>query len=233
MTFSYLITATNELDPAVRIDATQVKHLAEAIRLTPDLLRAEIYTPADVETYHRDGAAPLLALRLEFTSLQSLEAQITRNGYLYRFFGSSEWTSMPCTRVTHQAMLTRTFLPLESGEAGEAAPDFCSYLVHYPGEAANLNDWLGYYLRHHPQVMTEYPGVRQINVFTRVDWYDDMPWERVGYMQRNMLTFSSAGEMLEAIDSPVRLKMRQDAGSFPAFSGGAVHYPMFTKSITP
>lgn len=230
MTFSYFLTAANPSDPTLRLDSGQISQLANTVRMTPGLVRAELYTPAEVQTYHRDGSGPMLALRLEFATLPELESQVCRGGFLYREFGESTLLAQPGMRVNHQAMLTRNFRRLNT-EGLEI--ELCSYLVHYPGAAENLNDWLGYYLRHHPQIMREYPSVRQINVFTRVDWYDDMPWERVDYMQRNMLSFPSAEALLAALGSPVRDKMRADSASFPAFSGGAMHYPMLTRIITP
>ena len=66
MTFSYFITATNEHDPHARVSAAHCQLIQEAIRATPDLMKAELYTPAQITTYHDDGHSPLLALRLEF-----------------------------------------------------------------------------------------------------------------------------------------------------------------------
>nr|WP_315594139.1 ethyl tert-butyl ether degradation protein EthD [uncultured Cupriavidus sp.] len=230
MTFSYFIIAANPTEPSLQLDTGQISALTGAIRVTPGLVRAELHTPAGVETYHRDGASPMVFLRLEFAALQELEATISQGGYLYQLFSEADWFGQTGTHVVHQVMLTRPFLPLESQNPGT---DLCSYLVHYPGAAANLNDWLGHYLRHHPQIMMEYPAVCQINVFTRVDWYDDMPWERVDHMQRNMLSFPSSDALQAALNSPVRGKMRADSESFPAFSGGAIHYPMRTRIFTP
>ena len=41
---------------------------------------------------------------------------------------------------------------------------------HYVGQAEDLNVWNDYYLNHHPQVMARFPGIREIEVCTRVDW---------------------------------------------------------------
>ncbi|CAE6789853.1 MULTISPECIES: ethyl tert-butyl ether degradation protein EthD [Paraburkholderia] len=230
MTFSYFITATNEHDPHARVSAAHCQFIQEAIRATPDLMKAELYTPAQITTYHDDGPSPLLALRLEFTSLEALESQVTEGGHLWRLAQSDDWLAPCASLVTHQAMLTRTFMPLTTTPA---EPALCSYLVHYPGAAENFNDWLSYYVAHHPQIMLDYPHVRQVNVFTRVDWCESMPWTRVNYMQRNMLTFPSSQLLAEALTSPVRARMREDNGRFPAFSGRACHYPMLTNVIAP
>jgi len=60
-----------------------------------------------------------------------------------------------------------------------------------------------------------------------------MPWLRVHHMQRNSLGFDSATELQAALESPVRQEMRADAGRFPAFSGGTLHYAMLAEIIAP
>ena len=230
MTFSYFITATNEHDPHARVSAAHCGCIEEAIRATPDLLKAELYAPAQITTYHDDGHSPLLALRLEFANIEALESQVAEGGHLWQLAQSDDWLTTDASLVTHQAMLTRSFLPLTRTIA---KPALCSYLVHYPGPAEDFNEWLSYYITHHPQIMLDYPNVRQINVFTRVDWCDSMPWTRVNYMQRNMLSFPSSQLLAEALSSPVRARMREDNGRFPAFSGRACHYPMLTTVIAP
>ena len=230
MTFSYFITATNEHDPHARISAAHHALIEKAIRATPGLLKAELHTPAQITTYHDDGHSLLLALRLEFASIEALEAQVAEGGHLWRLAHSDDWLATGASLVTHQAMLTRSFLPLTSTIA---EPALCSYLVHYPGAAENFNDWLSYYVAHHPQIMLDYPNVQQVIVFTRVDWCESMPWTRVNYMQRNMLSFPSPQLLAEALTSPVRARMREDNGQFPPFSGRACHYPMLTTVIAP
>ena len=230
MTFSYFITALNERDPDARVSAAHQERLVEMFQATPELLKAEVYTPAGIATYHDDGPAPLLALRLEFACIEALEAQVAEGGYLWRLAQSDDWLALQATEVTHQAMLTRTFLPLAKA-ADESS--FCSYLVHYPGAAEDFNAWLAYYVAHHPHIMLDYPNVRQVCVFTRVDWCDSMPWTRVNYMQRNTLTFPSSQSLSEALTSPVRARMREDNARFPAFSGRARHYPMSTTILVP
>ena len=94
-----------------------------------------------------------------------------------------------------------------------------------------MNTWLGYYLQHHPQIMHDFPGIREIEILTRVDWVDTLPWARLEYMQRNKLVFDSAAALEAALHSPVREAMRADRARFPPFEGGNVHYPMLTETV--
>ncbi len=107
----------------------------------------------------------------------------------------------------------------------------CQFLVHYPGRAENLDEWLAYYLAHHPQIMKFFDGVREIEIFTRVDWIDAMPWPQVHYMQRNKLMLDSAEAITAAMNSPVCHQMRADFERFPPFEGSNINHPMSARTL--
>lgn len=228
MSISYFLSAQDRGAPA---EAPALDELRMALARTPQLRLAEVHRPASVQTYHRDGEAPRLALRLVFDTIEALESQLVPGGHLCDLATSSLWRHVAGERVTQQAMLTRTFSPLSRAACDKPWGEAASYLVHYPGEAQDFNAWLRYYVGHHPQIMCHYPGVRQVQVFTRVDWCDAMPCERVSYMQRNQLTFASPEALVLGIESEIRVRMRADHQNFPPYSGGSVHYPMLTSII--
>ena len=74
--------------------------------------------------------------------------------------------------------LAGTAGPAGDGARGFAVPDPkfetptrelpCTYLVHYPGKAEDLNLWLDNYYAHHRQLMTRFPGIREVEVATRL-----------------------------------------------------------------
>ena len=220
MTFSYFITGFNRRNPDARLSETQRHALATALGRISGLERCEIGLPAEVQTYHGDAPVPALALRLDFTTLPALERELAEGGGVHELSASALWAALPLDEVMQQAMLRRCFLRRGGADTG------CDYLVHYPGQAEDFNAWLRYYLDHHAPIMTSYPLVRGVDVFTRVDWCDAMPWQRVAYMQRNRIAFESAQDLLDALNSPVRERMRQDHARFPAYSDGSRHYPV-------
>lgn len=220
MTISYFITGFNHRHPGARLSDFQRLDLAEFITRISGLERGEIGVPAEVQTYHGDGPVPALALRLDFADLPALERQLAEGGQLHRLAASTLWSDLPLDQVSQQAMLRRCFLDRSDSDIG------CDYQVHYPGQAENLNAWLRYYLSHHAPIMTGYPKVCGVDVFTRIDWCDSMPWLRVAYMQRNRIAFESPQDLLAALASPVRDQMRQDHDRFPTYSDGSRHYPM-------
>lgn len=132
--------------------------------------------------------------------------------------------------VTHQAMVTRAF-PVDDAAHAKGTVTPCSYLVHYPGLADDMNAWNLHYLEHHPSIMRTFPGVRQIEIYTRIDWVDRLPSQRVEYMQRNRLMFDSPQALARALSSDVITRMRADFVRFPPFAGGNKHFPMLTRIV--
>jgi hypothetical protein len=130
-------------------------------------------------------------------------------------------------------MLTRVF-PVPDARfrtADGALP--CTYLVDYPGEADDPNQWLAHYIAHHPPIMARFPGIREIEIYTRIDWCGCLPWQRVDHLQRNKVVFDSPADLTTALNSPVRHEMRADFNRFPPYRGGNTHYPMATLTVTP
>src|SRR5260370_164267 len=81
------------------------------------------------------------------------------------------------------------------------------------------------YIAHHPPIMARFPGIREIEISTRVDWCSGLPWPRVECMQRNKVVFDNPAALTAALNSPVRDEMRADFRDFPPFSGKSTHYP--------
>ncbi len=230
MTIAYFVFFHGH--PGARIGEPDRIRISDILCVTPRLLKAHLFTPTAVNgPFPNDGHPPQFALQLYFADLQELEAVIAPRGHLQALAVPGRFPSLAGTAVTQQAMLVRPFptpSPPNPAIPGQAS---CSYLVHYPGHAQDLNAWLNHYLSHHPQLMRDLPGVREIEVYTRVDWCDGMPWERVYPMQRNKLVFDSTAALAAALDSPALHAMRADFRRFPPFFGGNVHYPMMTSTI--
>jgi hypothetical protein len=129
-----------------------------------------------------------------------------------------------------QAMLVRAYAVPDPVIAGSP---HCTYLVSYEGPAQDERAWHAHYLAHHPQLMVQFPGIREVEICTRVDWVGFLPWPRVDYMQRNKVAFDSPAAMTVALASPVRQLMRADFAAFPPYSGEVTHFPMATRMIEP
>jgi hypothetical protein len=79
--------------------------------------------------------------------------------------------------------------------------------------------------------MARFPGIRQVEIYTRIDWRGSLPWPRVEHMQRNKVVFDSPAALTAALNSPARHEMRAAFARFPAFTGPVTHFPMATMIV--
>ena len=206
--------------------------LHQLLRATPRLTKALVHTPARAnDPYLDDGAPPQIVLQLYFTELPELEAALTRNGHLALLLSASEFQTLATADISEQAMLVRPFAVPERALANAPGESYCTYLVSYEGEAEDLNAWLDNYLGKHIDHMASLPGLRQLEVYTRLDWISSLPFRRVNFFQRNKVAFDSEAALTRALHSPVRQKMREDYRAFPPFTGGNTHYAMMTRVV--
>ncbi len=229
MTFTYF--AAFRRDGVV--DAEDLHWLERMLAATPGLARGLIYTPAQTnDPYLDDGRPPALALQLYFTDIGALEAAVARDGHLQALAGPDALPSLRGAAVTQQAMLARRFPVTDPRDETASGGCACTYLVTYEGAAADQNAWVAHYLEHHTAIMARFPGIRHVEVATRLDWCGFLPWPRVDAMLRNKVVFDDAAALTAALNSPVRHDMRADFRQFPAFTGTVTHFPMATRAVT-
>ena len=179
----------------------------------PGLQAMLMHTPAQArDPFLDDGAAPALVLQLYFASLPELE----------RSAAQAAW---PQSVVSYEAMLVR---PYPASDSGMKEP-WCTYLVRYEGPAEDPQAWLAHYLVHHPPLMSRLPGIRDLEIYTGVDWAGTLPGRRVRSLQRNKVAFDHPEALNAALDSAERRAMRADYAQLPPFSGRVLHFPMLTR----
>jgi len=234
MTLAYFLVFRNAAKPAARVSAVDCARFADIVRATPGLARALMYTPETAkDPLLDDSAPPQLAAQLYFGDIADLEAALAPGGHLQALAAAGAFPTLAGATVTQQAMLARAFPVPGSFSRNGASARRCSYLVSYEGAAEDLNAWLHHYITRHPAIMARFPGIREIEVCTRIDWSGFLPWPRVDCMLRNKVVFDSAADLTAALNSPVRQEMRADYGSFPPFTGPVSHYPMATRLLEP
>lgn len=219
---------------ASTVTAAELDKLDGVLRATPHLQKALVHTSSSAEDpYVKDGPSPSLVLQLYFDELPGLEAALSRTGHLGALSSRGEFPILSQAEIAQQAMLVRRFAVPEP--AFEKAPDapYCTYLVSYEGEAEDLNAWHAHYLENHTSHMAMFPKIRELEVYTRLDWVSRAPWRRLHFMQRNKVAFDSADALQQALHSPVRHEMRADFRAFPPFTGPNNHYAMATRVVQP
>lgn len=231
MRFSYIVMFEFAQPASGAISSADLDTVRRLVARIPGVVRADLYCPEHVEdVFTDDGGLKGFGFQLYFDELEPLEAAIGPDGALQAIAGPDALPSLLGAQVTQQAMVRRTVL---SAEPVVAASGLCSFLVYYPGPALDLNAWLGHYLEHHPPVMKQIPNVREIEILTRIDWVDAMPWHRVHHMQRNRGVFDNMATLGAALQSPVRHVMQEHYEQFPSFDNGSLHYGVSTEIVLP
>lgn len=228
MTVCHFVFFRFEGAPDRRVAEADLPGLHAFLRATPALRIAKVHVALPERVagpFVNDERPPQLALQLYYDRIEHLEAPVLAGGHLQGL--AATLPSLAGGRITHQAMVVRPF-PVPPNDA--RTPTRCSYLVHYPGAAEDMNAWLRHYVTHHPQLMFDFPGIREIEVYSRLDWCDAVPWERATAMQRNKVVFDSPEALSASLVSPAIGPMRADYHSFPPFTGANVHYPMITRT---
>jgi hypothetical protein len=216
------------------IPAAELAKLDGVLRATPGLRKALIHAAsAASDPYVKDGAPPSLVLQLYFARIADLEAALARDGHLRVLSSGDEFPALAKAGVAQQAMLVRPFAVPEPTLKNAPGVAYCTYLVSYEGEAEDLNAWHSHYLDSHIGHMARFPGIRELEVYTRLDWVSGLPWTRLNFMQRNKVAFDSKDALTAALNSPVRHEMRADFNAFPAFTGPNKHFAMATHVVFP
>lgn len=219
-------------NPAARASEADIAAATEIVKSIPDLRRGLLFTPERAaDPYVEYPPPPQLGFQLYFDTIAALEAAAGRRGALQPMARPGALPSVDKSGGSQQAMLVRAY-PVPEPAFCTAKGGFpCSDVIHYPGKAEDLNAWLGFYLESHVPLMKTMPGIRELEIYTRIDWITALPWPKAEHMQRNKVVFDDAEAVAAAFKSPVRSEMRADFLRFPAFTEGNRHNPMATREI--
>jgi uncharacterized protein (TIGR02118 family) len=224
MEISWFVTFRHATARASDADLARVAAITRDLEGTTEIL---LFTPAQShDPYLDDGAPPPLVVQVKFAEIAALEAAL--HGPVAEL---ADLPSLAGAEIGEQALLTRVF-PVPDATFAHAPGEMpCTYLVAYEGEAEDMNAWLSHYVAHHPPIMARFPGIRGIEIYTRLDWCSATGWRRETAMQRNKVVFDSPAALTAALNSPVRHEMRADFARFPPFSGRNTHFPMWTQRL--
>ena len=233
MTISFFLTVHDRINAQARLTDADASRTVSIVKTTPGLTEAMLFTPERAsDPYLNDGPPPQLVAQLHFGDITALESALRPGGHLHAL-AATKLTGLDRAEIKQQAMLARFFPVPDPTFRTPAGSLPCSYLVSYPGPAQDLNVWQHHYITSHPPIMARFPGIRGIEIHTRIDWVGFLPWPRENMMLRNRVVFDDQAGLAASLTSPVRHEMRADYARFPPFEGGSVHYPMATSRIAP
>jgi uncharacterized protein (TIGR02118 family) len=231
MRFS-LFLAFSARDAAARASAADVARAGEIVTSIAGLRRGLVLTAERApDPFVEYPPPPQLALQLYFDEIAALEAAAGRNGPLQALAAPGALPSVDKSGAVQQAMLARPYAVPDPAFRTKAGGLPCSDIIHYPGKAENFDAWLAFYIESHVPLMRRLPGIRELELYTRVDWTSALPWPKAEHMQRNKVVFDDADALTGALASPIRAEMRADFLNFPRFTEGNRHNPMATREI--
>ena len=229
MQLCLFLAASRRAEPTAHVSADELSRIDALVADVPDLGSALIHTPVRArDPFLHETAMPILVLQLAFVQIGALEAAMARGGPLSALAGEPAQFGLAGCEMRQQAMVLRTF-PVPASIPEQTTT--CSYLVSYDGEAQDQDAWLAHYLTQHTPLMARLPGIRAIEVLTRLDAVSGLPWARANALLRNRVTFDTPEALTAALNSPIRAEMRADFHLFPRFTGTIAHVPMETRTL--
>ena len=230
MRFAHFLSFNGRDEP----NAAEVAALAALLGQTPGLSEARIYTPAATkDPYLDDGRPPSLVVQSYFAELQALEAAFGKGGALQGLVAPDLLPSQAGVEIVQEALAVRHYPVPDPVFQTPAGVPHCTYLVSYRGPAQDINAWLTHYINHHPPIMARFPGIRQIEICSRLDWCGALPVPVLAHMQRNKVVFESQAKMNAALATPVRAEMAGDPARHVPIKGATTHFPMNTRLVLP
>jgi len=227
MDFSLFLEISAGADAACARRSVEEADLAGRLAPIDGVTLALAYTPEHArDPFLAAEPAPALVLQLYFGRLRELEAAAGRDGPLGALV---ETLAAACggRAVSWETVVTRRY-GVPQPRSSDAVGPWCTYLVRYEGPADDANAWLDHYLAHHPPLMCQLPGLRELEICSPLDAVAFLPGHRLRQLQRNKVAFDSPQALDAALRSPVREQMRRDFTTFPAYTGAVSHHAMQT-----
>ena len=201
----------------------------------PGLCKALLHQPCRVEDpfFSDKPEGPIeYVLQFFFKDLFSLEAASMPQGDLAALLDSLDAALAPQAK-SQQAMVVRSFpVDARAGGCAQGAPaTACTYLVAYYGAGQSHDLWLAAYMKNHVPLMARMPGIREVEIYTRLDWLSGLALPRAAAIQRNKVVFDNPESLLAALQSPLRAEMRADYLSLPEIGLSNTHEAMRTDVI--
>ncbi|WP_233830128.1 ethyl tert-butyl ether degradation protein EthD [Paraburkholderia sp. ZP32-5] len=207
------------------LDACALMHAASDIAGLAQLIVHEPVSHQHGADTARDPATPSCMLQWYFDDLDALERALAPSGSVDRALRRAAFATLDESTFSQQVMAVRKLSPPEAMPMN-GCEQRCTYMVAYEGPADDFDAWLTHYLRHHPPLMLQLPALRELEIYTRMDYCSGLPFARTNPMQRNKVVFDDARALADALASPVRDAMRRDFHALPPYSGATPHYPM-------
>lgn len=224
----FLMARTDPADGGAARDWAMAQ-LVPALKALPALGALDYFTPEESEDpYLDDGPGPAFMVQADFASVDALQTALSDHavaGLLRDAEGRPKDIAFG-----HEALETQAFTVAGQSEPQpRTAP--VSYVVRYHRPAENEAAFVAHYVDHHPAILGEFPGIRNVFCYLPVDWADPIGLPREDLMLGNEVVFDSVDALNAAMASDVRHRLRDDYKTFPAFTGRNTHHAMTRQRL--
>ena len=219
-----------EFEGRARLAADAVAELGEPFTQVPGASAVELYTPdAADDPLLDDGAPPPLVAQLRFPSLAQARQGAAGLGAALDEVTMLAGAVRPCALD-----IVENHLSPEAGEDNPlAASAAIAYLVHYRRPAEDEAAFISYYLAHHPAIMAQLPEIRRLEIYTPVALPGAPSLPSGETMLICDVSFDSAAALTHALQSDVRLRLREDFHTFPPFTVPVTHFATRRSVLLP
>jgi len=229
MTIAWFLMARTDAAHGEAARSWAAQHLVPALKASPALAALDFFTPEEsTDPYLDDGPGPAFMVQADFASIDALQTALS-NPELAVLLRQTDGAAKDIT-FGHEALETQPFAVAGQSEPQpRTAP--VSYVVRYHRPAENEAEFVAHYVGHHPAILGEFPGIRNVFCYLPVDWTDPIGLPREDLMLGNEVVFDSVDALNAAMASDVRHKLRDDYHTFPTFSGRNTHHAMTRQRL--
>lgn len=201
------------------------------LKSNPNVAAVEFYTPErSKERVHNmdDVAAPTLIVQIDVDSPEDAKS-LKESEAFEKLFTDKLSFEKPADKINVEILETINFnLPGEDKPKPRIAP--MSFVVRYYGPTKDGSDFADYYINHHPQIMANFPGVRNVICYLPPDWrsMDEITDNRM--IIGNEVVFDDLESFKTALASDVFPELEADGENFPPW-GYSTHHAMHRELI--
>jgi len=229
MTIAWFLMARTDAAHAAAARAWADEQLVPVLKALPALGSLDYFTPEQAtDPYLDDGPGPVFMVQADFASVDAMQTALG-DGALAGLLRGKDGGAENIT-FGHQALRTQAF-PVAGQTVPEPRTAPVSYVVRYHRPADNEAAFVAHYVDHHPAILGEFPGIRNVFCYLPIDWVDAIGLPSEDLMLGNEVVFDSIDALNAAMASDVRHKLRDDYNTFPPFTGRNTHHAMTRQRL--
>jgi len=196
------------------------------LRPNADVLAVEFYTPeVSKERVHDmdDLPAPTLIVQIDFDSADKAKRMVESEEFK-KLFIDKQGFAKPAEKINLEILENLHFkLPGHETPPPRTAP--MSFVVRYYGPVKDGSEFADYYINHHPQLLANFPGIRNVLCYLPLDWRsrDEIKDDRL--IVGNEVVFDDLDSFRKALASDVLIEVEKDDENFKPW-GYSSHHAM-------